>query len=500
MEKLEPKKQRSPIQSLKFQRKSDYKKFRNFIKKETKELKGIVEPKDDKLKNVLKVGAGGLGILALGSLFGGKGMFGKGDKGEKFPFAIGRVTTTPPKSLPFYKPKPKRPKSMGSKLKKLTKRGTRTFPRPPKVTASKPTARRVIKKRMSPSISFGDIEGEKLRPLKRTVSRTTQLTENQIKSLSSSITGDAKGTKSGSGIKYGSGDARFESGSFDVGNTERDFSNRGRKITKKFASNDPNANIPRSIIREVKRIRDKLRRINKENNPSTVKRLESRLKDIQKNAKIFDKTRPGVYNISNPDPFNRFNVADNPMISKNPFKKGFMKNIFKSKVTKDTIFNLPTKGKVFTKVGKIGAFFNHPIPKGISFILTAYEAYQEGKNINPFSKDNLFTRLYDLGVAINNELIHPDDPSKMKLFISESSNDKLKKLDLMRNAKILELRRQQKQENSGGNNVIVVPENKENNQVKNNIPIKRGENNISFVPFQPLNSVGTDVLLHKLNQ
>ena len=61
-----------------------------------------------------------------------------------------------------------------------------------------------------------------------------------------------------------------------------------------------------------------------------------------------------------------------------------MKNIFKSKVTTDTLLgklNIPTKGKIFTKAGKIGAFFNHPIPKGISFILTAYEAYQEGKNI-----------------------------------------------------------------------------------------------------------------------
>ena len=39
MENLEPKREeRSPISSLKFQRKSDYKKFRNFIKKETKEL------------------------------------------------------------------------------------------------------------------------------------------------------------------------------------------------------------------------------------------------------------------------------------------------------------------------------------------------------------------------------------------------------------------------------------------------------------------------------
>ena len=60
MEKLEPKKERSPISSLKFQRKSDYKKFTNFIKNETKELKGIVEPKQDKVKNILKVGAVGL--------------------------------------------------------------------------------------------------------------------------------------------------------------------------------------------------------------------------------------------------------------------------------------------------------------------------------------------------------------------------------------------------------------------------------------------------------
>ena len=42
MEKLEPKKERSPIGSLKFQRKSDYKKFRNFIKKKTKEIEKLI--------------------------------------------------------------------------------------------------------------------------------------------------------------------------------------------------------------------------------------------------------------------------------------------------------------------------------------------------------------------------------------------------------------------------------------------------------------------------
>ena len=52
----------------------------------------------------------------------------------------------------------------------------------------------------------------------------------------------------------------------------------------------------------------------------------------------------------------------------------------------------------------------------------------------------------------------------------------------------------------GPQNILIVPENKQNNEVKSNIPIKKGGTEISFVPFQPLNSVGTDILLHKLNQ
>ena len=50
-------------------------------------------------------------------------------------------------------------------------------------------------------------------------------------------------------------------------------------------------------------------------------------------------------------------------------------------------------------------FFKHPIVSGISFLLTLYEGYREGKDIVNF-KDNIITRIYDLGVAINNELIH----------------------------------------------------------------------------------------------
>ena len=92
MENLEPKREeRSPISSLKFQRKSDYKKFRNFIKKETKELKGIVEPKQDKVKNILKVGAVGLGLFAIGGIFAAKGKDDDDTSGKfKTPFIVGR--------------------------------------------------------------------------------------------------------------------------------------------------------------------------------------------------------------------------------------------------------------------------------------------------------------------------------------------------------------------------------------------------------------------------
>ena len=52
MERLEPKKGRSPISSLNFERQSDFKKFLKFIKNETEELKGIVKPKRDKVKRL----------------------------------------------------------------------------------------------------------------------------------------------------------------------------------------------------------------------------------------------------------------------------------------------------------------------------------------------------------------------------------------------------------------------------------------------------------------
>ena len=92
MEKLKPVIGKSSISSLKFQKKSDFDKFLNFIKKQTKELEGIEKPKDDRLKSILKTGAIGLGIIGFGGLLGrGK----QGKSGDDFGFAIGRRSNKP---------------------------------------------------------------------------------------------------------------------------------------------------------------------------------------------------------------------------------------------------------------------------------------------------------------------------------------------------------------------------------------------------------------------
>ena len=113
-------------------------------------------------------------------------------------------------------------------------------------------------------------------------------------------------------------------------------------------------------------------------------------------------------------------------------------------------------------------------------------------------KDNLRTSVVDLFNAYNN-LKYKDDPSKLKYYITESSDERIRAYYMQKNKEIRLLKEKAGVNLGGPQNILIVPENKENNEVKNNIPIKKGGTEISFVPIEPLNSVGTDILLHKLN-
>ena len=87
-EKIKPVESKSSVSSLKFERPSDFKKFINFIKNETKELEKIKLQKTAEVESKSKRG-GVLGLLGLG-LFGllGSG-FGGGDGKDRFSIAGG---------------------------------------------------------------------------------------------------------------------------------------------------------------------------------------------------------------------------------------------------------------------------------------------------------------------------------------------------------------------------------------------------------------------------
>ena len=159
------------------------------------------------------------------------------------------------------------------------------------------------------------------------------------------------------------------------------------------------------------------------------------------------------------------------------------------------------KGPKFSMLSKL---VNNPAAKVVFFGLDLYNAIRSGKQIfNP--KDNLAYSLYDLYVSINNKIFE-NDPEKLKIYRSESSDERIFMKQFQRNMNIIERRndaaRQKfvEAQGTGSNNIIVVPQNQQSNNTGggNITPTQTGGNEISFVPLEPLN-IGDDILLHKLN-
>lgn len=108
-EKIKPVQSKSTVASLKFERSSDFKKFIDFIKKETQEIENLKLPKKDdikpksKLPNALGI-LGLAGFAALAALFGGDKKDKKGEKpfvsfagGAKFALKSKSLITSSPK-------------------------------------------------------------------------------------------------------------------------------------------------------------------------------------------------------------------------------------------------------------------------------------------------------------------------------------------------------------------------------------------------------------------
>ena len=157
------------------------------------------------------------------------------------------------------------------------------------------------------------------------------------------------------------------------------------------------------------------------------------------------------------------------------------------------------KGPKFSMFAKA---VNNPVVKVVLLGFDILNTIRAGEKVfNP--KDNLAVALYDLYVSINNS-IFKDNPEKLKLYQSLSSDEKLRIKQVRRNMEIIKLKEAATVAGgeSGGNNIIVVPQNQQSNNVSgggNEMPRQTGGDDISFFPSEPLN-IGDDILLSKLNQ
>ena len=519
MEKIKPFRGKSSISSLKFQQKSDFKRFLNFIKNQTEELKGIAEPKENKVQGILGAGATGLGILGIGALLLGGGK-GEGDDletakglggGLDLFAAIGR------RNVPGINPS--RPTLAGLKLpsdpraKESINLGSRTS-----VTRGRSFAERSALK-----VNPGFAERRAIEKRGELVEKTEDLQKKRDikKRYSENLTKRKELVKSGE-----------VGGDSTIPDYMKKNIEAGKKIEKKILEKKPSIKINPLKIDPLKAFKsadeklladfmnapdpeaDALRdAASKTSPPPDVddffrgqKYLKNRKKPISRRLKNL---REGVMGATDRDPSGR--VTDTLSRKTFPEKSRFAKltrmfvNKSKNpKITRDSFLGMSYKGPKLSMIAKV---VNNPAVKVVLFGIDLLNTIRSGGQVfNP--RDNLGTALYDLYVSINNA-IFKDDPEKLKLYQSISPNERIMVKQVRRNAEIMRRQNEAVQKKfleatgKGSNNIIVVPQS--NNQGggagggNTKMLSPTGGNAISFVPFEPLN-IGDDILLHKLNQ
>ena len=488
MENLESKREeRSPISSLKFQRKSDYKKFRNFIKKETNELKGIEAPKDNQLKSILKVGAGGLGFLALGGIIGAiKGKDNEDTSGKfKTPFIIGRRNPSDlpdPDKLSLFD----KPTKITPEISNFSK-----IPKPVKTLVETPvetTQSTLLKKKQ-----FSKVQEKSRELVTSGKSKSTKMGASASSSKFFKDLGiDPKLGRRGLGVK--------DFGAMTVDEIEKLFANILGKPEKKL-------NIKQDTQLPILTKGKGSSTLEQKLTDAILNRPDAAAEDeifraLQDKGAAQDVGRDMLLDEMNKTKELRMDPSYNRVTIKAEVKFEYIKrrlSQLKSKGSKifDSISKTTQKlTPQFLKSDLVKPLFKSKTKTGF-FVLDLLFAGQAFADLFK-PKDNIRTSVVDLFNAINNQ-IYKDDPSKLKYYISESSDERIRAYQIKQNQKIRLLKEQAGVDLGGPQNILIIPENKQNNQVSTNTLIKKGETKISFVPFEPVNSVGTDILLHKLN-
>tara|TARA_A100001388_G_scaffold143651_1_gene106576 strand:- start:434 stop:2011 length:1578 start_codon:yes stop_codon:yes gene_type:complete len=525
MEKIKPIKGKSSISSLRFQQKSDFKRFLNFIKNETEELKGIAEPKENKVQGILGAGATGLGILGIGALLlgGGKGEgddleTAKGlDGGLDVFAAIGR------RNVPGVKPtRTIIPSSVNFEQEAPFDKGTRTRSiREKQFTEAKPTEaeKEAIKKRSEDKRIKKRFTYNRLREKSKVGANLAEVGEtNKIEYRNRRIIKKSFKAPEGTPRKIDKGFTTIINPKPGEEEASRKLINQKKLTQRTFGRFIKDKNFRRDTARASDQaflnMMDDPRLKDIESDPKgnkirtgIEKETGTKIKDFKTDRFTRRSTRPGVNTFSNRDPFGRITdtLSKRSFESKGPLAKLTRKLLRgNAKITKDTFLGISYKGPKFSMLAKA---VNNPAAKVIFFGIDLLNTFRAGGQVFN-SRDNLAVSLYDLYVSINNS-IFKDDPEKLKLYQSISSNEKIMVKQVRRNAEIMRRQNEAVQKKfleatgKGSNNIIVVPQS--NNQGggagggNTKMLSPTGGNGISFVPFEPLN-IGDDILLHKLNQ
>ena len=558
MEKLKPQKQRSVISSLKFKRKTDYKKFLKFIKLETKRLKGIEKPKESKVKDILNAGTIGLTAFGIFSLVGkGKDAINKiKDIQDNFqtPFAIGRVRDDDiklkkkidigeegfkkriiakkfspdiskkikiSKESPFFKlsrsikkaysfanvekpveaKKPIKVTAGGGPPSSAPKRAFDFFEKTGRIevlkrdvefvdgkpfmnrkytNTSKPVLELAFDQFLDPQTnkyidyySLSDADTKKLIDQRKIRQMRKAMLERTFKSYPQVPEGEVEATKKL--IRSRSGISGISYKIKKLAEKFMNFYNKGRNV-----------------------------RFPDENKAKLIDLIKDDFSQVTYSDSAFKSGKKGFFNLR---PFKAFSL-DMMKTGPTPLTRQIIERPFKSLLSAGSgiskmLFNNPL----------VNALLKSKVTKTGLFLIDAIFAGQEFYDLFMRPGDNVYTTLHDLYVSINNAYFH-DDPEKLRYFITESkgssklfgvgpglTNEQIRRKEIQRNLKIKKLKEAAAVKGGGGNNVIVVPQNQQNTSMggSSNSPGTTGGNEISFLPFEPLN-IGDDILLHKLNQ
>ena len=425
-EKIKPVESKSSVSSLKFERPSDFKKFINFIKNETKELEKIKLPTTAEVEPKSKRG-GAIGLLGLG-LFGLlASAFGGGEEGDdRFSIGGGTRSQFKPVKIPLVGGvlnEAKRSSNIRLRTEELTKR------------YEKLRKQRFRKRFKDPELIKKEAEIKKVRsPLEQRIKRRQKrlsTREGNIIQLKSKLKTISETRKIKKQFYQESPIDKFNRVMDQIKNEPNEIlkAKLKRQLTDEVALPEEvfeDQRFAKYTDAEMKQIEELFGKTKKQQ-AKDIELQKKEKKLLREQTKELKKIRSERYAFRGQPNFKIGKFSPKDFLNKKftqfgtatkPARDVVKKAVSKIPLSKSTGLFL---GKNLMRLGK-----------GIDFLTAGYESF---KLYQGFRKgDNILTAYYDLGVAIHN-MFEPDK-TKLMTYITNHQDSRLKVKKQEKNQKI----------------------------------------------------------------